>query len=374
MSKVNSRISIPIWVITLSVLLVVLGVIGATNGVAPGARSQVVSAMPALYDEQVVISIFESTDPAVVEIAVVLASSSRSRLFIPQGGQGSGFLVDTEGHILTNYHVIQGATSIRVTLFNGRTVEAQVAGASPADDIALLKVNSAAVEGIVPLTLGDSSTVKPGQMAIALGSPFGLESTITVGVVSGVERSRTGILQRPITGMIQTDALINPGNSGGPLVDSQGEVMGINTSIETTPSGITGIGFAVPINTAKALMTRLVDVENETVKRPWLGISGGGLSPAFASAFDLGVSQGVYVATVAPDSPAQAAGLVGEDGGNGATGDVITAVEGNAVSSVEDLVEYFNIRQPGDSVSLTLVRGGLTFSVTVVLGEWPDGF
>ncbi|MDP6102930.1 MAG: PDZ domain-containing protein, partial [Dehalococcoidia bacterium] len=213
-----------------------------------------------------------------------------------------------------------------------------------------------------------------GQMAIALGSPFGLESTITVGVVSGVERSRTGILQRPITGMIQTDALINPGNSGGPLVDSQGEVMGINTSIETTPSGVTGIGFAVPINTAKALMTRLVDVENETVKRPWLGISGGGLSPAFASAFDLGVSQGVYVATVAPDSPAQAAGLVGEDGGNGATGDVITAVEGNAVSSVEDLVEYFNIRQPGDSVSLTLVRGGLTLSVTVVLGEWPDGF
>jgi S1-C subfamily serine protease len=340
-------------------------------------RSQLASAVPSLYDEQVVVDIFEGADPAVVEIEVTLPRYNRFRFSIPQGGQGSGFLVDTEGHILTNYHVIQDATRIRVTLASGRTLDARVAGTSPADDIALLKVDSGAVAGIAPLLLGDSGSVRPGQMAIALGSPFGLEGTITVGVVSGVERTRTGILKL-ITGMIQTDASINPGNSGGPLLNSLGEVVGINTSIETSPNGVTGIGFAVPINTAKLLITRFLGVEGETLKRPWLGISGTALSATIADSLGLGTSAGVYVLAVMPDSPAQEAGLIEGgfevDGSPSSAGDIITAVDGHGVRSVEELVNYFNTLQPGDSVSLTIVRAGQTLQVTVLLGEWPASF
>lgn len=375
MSNVNTRVSMPVWLVTLSAVLVVMGIIGVGSGIASGVGSQAVSASPVLYDEQVVVELFERVDPAVVQIEVVQATSGRTRFSVPVSGQGSGFLVDTEGHILTNYHVVQNAASIRVTLSDGSTLEARVAGASPADDVALLKVDSGAVDGIVPLLLGDSSAVRPGQMAIALGSPFGLDNTITVGVVSGVERSRTGILLRPITGMIQTDASINPGNSGGPLLDSLGEVMGINTSIETSANGATGIGFAVPINTAKELITQFLESENETVTRPWLGISGTAMSANLAGFLGVGTSQGVYVVEVKPDSPAQEAGLIGGgpevDGVPSPVGDIIIAVDGRAAGSVEELVSYFNTLQPGDSVSLTIVRAGQVLDVTVVLGEWP---
>lgn len=375
MDRMNLRVSLPIWLVTLSAL-VLLGVFGAAGIVASGAFSKVASASPALYDEQAVVALFDRANPAVVEIEVTQSSPSRFRFAIPQGGQGSGFLVDTEGHILTNYHVVQDATRIQVILADGRTLEAQVAGTSPADDIALLKVDPQAVEGIAPLPMGDSSAAKPGQMAIAMGSPFGLKSSITVGVVSGINRVRTGILSRPITGMLQTDASINPGNSGGPLLNSLGEVIGINTAIETSPDGATGIGFAVPINTAKDLMTRFL--ENSTVKRPWLGISGTALTPALADLLDLDTSVGVYVVTVMPDSPAQGVGLrgggLGVDGRPSAAGDIITAVDGRAVKSVEELVSYFNTLQPGDAVALTIIRAGHILQVTVVLGEWPDSF
>ncbi|MDA0988476.1 MAG: trypsin-like peptidase domain-containing protein [Chloroflexi bacterium] len=377
MSTVNTRVSMPVWLVTLSAVLVVLGIIGVGSGIASGVGSQVVSASPVLYDEQVVLDLFERVNPAVVEIEVVQSRTSGSRFSVPVSGQGSGFLVDTEGHILTNYHVVQNAASIRVILSDGRTLEAQVAGTSPADDVALLKVDSGAVDGIVPLPLGDSSAVRPGQMAIALGSPFGLDNTITVGVVSGVERSRTGILQRPITGMIQTDASINPGNSGGPLLDSLGEVMGINTSIETSANGATGIGFAVPINTAKGLITQFLESDGvtETVTRPWLGISGTAMSANLADFLGVGTSQGVYVVAVTLDSPAQEAGLIEGgpevDGVPRPVGDIIIAVDGNSVRSVENLIDYFNTIRPGDSVSLTIVRAGQVLDVTVVLGEWP---
>ena len=213
-------------------------------------------------------------------------------------------------------------------------------------------------------------------MAIAMGSPFGLESTITVGVVSGVQRSRTGILNRPITGMIQTDASINPGNSGGPLLNSLGEVMGINTAIQTSADGATGIGFAVPINTAKDLLTQFL--ENVEVKRPWLGIRGMVLSPDLADSLDVDISRGVYVVAVTQDSPAQAVGLkggsTGVDGSLSTAGDIITAVDGQVVTSIEGIVSYLNTLQPGDMVVLTIARAGQILQVTVVLGEWPDSF
>ncbi len=368
MAKLKARL------VNWGVLLVLVGILVTTTTLLVQVTSNSASAAPVLYDEQAVVAIFEGANPAVVEIVATQSSPSRFRFAIPQSGQGSGFLVDTEGHILTNYHVIQDATRILVNLTDGQTLEAQVAGTSPADDLALLKVDLRAVDGIAPLPLGDSSAVKPGQMAIAMGSPFGLENTITVGVVSGVNRSRIGILSRPITGMIQTDASINPGSSGGPLLNSIGEVMGINTAIETSPNGATGIGFAVPINTAKDLLTQLMG--NTTVKRPWLGISGVALSPAVADLLDLGTSLGVYVITVLPDSPAQGAGLrgggLGVDGSTNPAGDIITGVDGRAVKSVEELVGYFNTLQPGDAVVLTVTRAGRTLQLKVVLGEWPD--
>ncbi len=372
MSKLNSQVSLPVWLIALGALLALLSIAGVASGVAPGFGPGVVSASPALYDEQVVVSIFDRSDPAVVTVNTTRESASRFGFIIPQDGQGSGFLVDAEGHILTNYHVVQDATSISVTIANGEALEAELAGSSHADDIALLKVDAEAVAGITPLKLGDSAAVKPGQMAIALGSPFGLDNSISVGVVSGVNRSRAGALHRLITGMIQTDASLNPGNSGGPMLNSLGEVVGINTSVEVSPiTGSIGVGFAVPINTAKDLMAQFV--QGETVRRPWVGISGAALSPDLAEVLGLEVSKGVYISTVTSGSPAEEAGLVAGGAGNGeASGDVITAVDGKDVTSVEDIVMHLNSLAPGDSVSLTLLRDGETTQVNVALGEWPE--
>ena len=398
MSKLNSQVSLPVWLIALGALLALLSIAGVASGVAPGFGPGMVSASPALYDEQVVVSIFDRSDPAVVTVNTTRESASRFGFIIPQDGQGSGFLVDAEGHILTNYHVVQDATSISVTLADGDVLEAKLAGSSHADDIALLKVDAEAVAGITPLKLGDSAAVKPGQMAIALGSPFGLDNSISVGVVSGVNRSRAGAgsLPRLITGMIQTDASLNPGNSGGPMLNSLGEVVGINTSVEVSPiTGSIGVGFAVPINTAKDLMAQFV--QGETVRRPWVGIKGAALSPDLAEVLGLEVSKGVYIVNVEPGSPAEKAGLVAGVASNGeaepdfitgnipgfptgpapagngeASGDVITAVDGKDVTSVEDIVMHLNSLAPGDSVSLTLLRDGETTQVNVALGEWPE--
>ncbi|MBI2872219.1 MAG: trypsin-like peptidase domain-containing protein [Chloroflexi bacterium] len=358
----------------LVLMMALVGISGAAGAAASRIFFDTASAAPVLYNEQTVVDLYEKTSPAVVEISVVVPTSSRFRFAPPQRGQGSGFLMDAEGHILTNYHVVQGATQIRVTLSDGRTLDAQVAGTSPTDDLALLTVDPQAVNGITPLPLGDSGAARPGQMAIALGSPFGLENSITVGVVSGVNRSRSGELRRTITGMIQTDASINPGNSGGPLLNSAGEVIGINTSVEVSANGATGVGFAVPINSAKTILAQLL--ESTTVKRPWLGISGMALSPDLADLLGLTTSEGIYVVTVMPDSPAQAAGLLGggsgADGVPGMGGDIIAAVDGRPVSSVEEITRYFNDLRPGDTVRLTLLRDGQTLQVSVVLGEWPD--
>ena len=379
MSKVNSGVALPIWVVTLGALLVFLSMAALVIGVMQGPGTGDASETPPLYDEQMVVSLYEKANPAVVRVETVIHTPDRFGFLFPHGGQGSGFLVDTEGHILTNYHVVHDASTVQVVLPNGETLDAKVAGRSPADDVALLKVDAKDVAGIEPLPLADSSAIETGQMAIAVGSPFGLDNSVTVGVVSGVERSRPGVLRRPITGMIQTDASLNPGNSGGPLLNSRGEVIGINTSIEanTAFSNIDpkGIGFAIPINTAKDLMTRFPD--NEIVKRPWLGISGTALSPTLAEILGIDATEGVYVMTVSPGSPAQEAGLIagGIDSiqGHGAGGDIIKAIDGVEVTSIHQMVDYFNSLDPGDPVTLTVERNGETVEVAVTLGEWPDG-
>lgn len=310
-----------------------------------------------LVEEQQIVDIYRDVSPAVVQVSVGF-------------GAGSGFLIDDEGHILTNNHVIEGASNVSVMLSDGTELDGVVLGTDPVDDVALLKVDPAELSGIEPLTLADSDNLLPGQLAIAIGSPFGLDGTITVGVISGLDRSLTGNDGRPITGVIQTDAALNPGNSGGPLLNSSGEVIGINTAIEGQSAD--GVGYSVPINTAKNVLSRLE--QGETVSRPWLGIAGTTVNSAVADELNLTADDGVYVLDVVPGSPADEAGLIGggttSGGEPGGGGDVITAADGEELRSIDDLIEFLNRKAVGEEISLTVDRGGATVSVEVTLAAY----
>ncbi len=316
-----------------------------------------VPAIEVLVEEQQIVDIYQDVSPAVVLVSVGF-------------GTGSGFLIDDEGHIITNNHVIEGVSSVSVTLSDGTEIDASVLGTDPVDDIALLRVDPADVAGIEPLTLADSDNLLPGQLAIAIGSPFGLEGSITVGVISGLDRSLTGDDGRPIVGVIQTDAALNPGNSGGPLLNSSGEVIGINTAIEGQLAD--GVGYSVPINTVKDVVSRLE--RGETVSRPWLGISGTTINSAVSDALSLDADGGIYVLEVVPGSPADEAGLVGggttAGGEPGAGGDVITAADGEALASIDDLIEFLNGKEAGAEVSLSVDRDGAIVSVDVTLAPF----
>ena len=370
MGSMKGKLIIMVAAIAL-LLTAVTGYMWVDRGTNP--NSNTASASVALYSEDTVVAIYQNVSPAVVEIKVTLQTTTALGSY-NQEAQGSGFLVDNQGHILTNNHVVDQASSVEVVLEDGKNVEAKVVGTDAADDLALIQVDAFAMSGITPVTLGDSGAVKPGQMAIAIGNPYGLDHSITVGVISGLNRTLTSSVGRPITGLLQTDAAINPGNSGGPLLNSQGEVIGINTAIENPMTGAQGIGFAVPINTAKDQLQSLLLGQN--IKRPWLGISGMAITADLAQKLGLSVDQGVYVITASADSPAEKAGIRGggtdSDRKPAAGGDIITAVDGTAVKKVEDLVSYFNTKNAGDNVSLSVVRDGKTIQVTVTLGTWPD--
>ena len=319
----------------------------------------------ALFDEDLVTELFDRASPAVVELDVSLGFGIGS-------GTGSGFFVDREGHIVTNNHVIDSARAIRVRLHDGRTLEATKLGNSPADDLALLQVDPAEVTGIDPLPLADSLEVVPGQLAVAIGSPFRNFNSVTVGVVSGRGRAPVSALARPIPDMIQTDAPLNSGNSGGPLLNSSGEVIGVNSSIRTSPfQGIDEfrIGFAVPSNTLENLLPQLIVAEE--VRRPWLGISSRPISADLME--DLGIPAGIAIASVFDDSPAQSIGLEPFRTLRGdVQGDVITAVDGRPVSSVDEMVSYFNTLLPGHTITLTIYRDMDTIDLDATLAPWPD--
>jgi S1-C subfamily serine protease len=347
----------------------------ATPVVGSEQPAAAASTLPAasLYDEEALVALYSQSIPAVVEIKTVVSGneSSFGMFGTPDvRGQGSGFIVDTEGHILTNNHVVDGASSVDVVLHSGETLTAQVVGTDRENDLALIKVDPSKISGISPLPWGDSDMVKPGQMAIALGSPYGLEGSITVGIISGLERGLAGTQTRSIPNVLQTDAAINPGNSGGPLLDSKGEVIGINTAIEASSNNI---GFAIPINNAKSLLPALL--QGGEVSTPWLGISGTEIDATLAAELNLATDHGVYVVSVVPGSPAEEAGLIpGGSDQNGPTsgGDIITAIDGRNVNAVSDLLQYLNAKEVGEQVSLTVVRGGETITVAVTLGEWPE--
>ena len=292
---------------------------------------------------------------------------------------GSGFVIDGEGHILTNNHVIENASNIEVKLGESDTeYKAEVVGADPASDLALLKVDAPANE-LHPLTLGDSSKMEVGDPVVAIGNPFGLDRTVTSGIVSALQRQIQAPNGFSIDNVIQTDAAINPGNSGGPLINAEGEVIGINSQIETGGSGSegnVGIGFAIPINTAKAEIEELED--NGEVEHAYLGIEGGSITPQLAKALNLPVEEGVIVQSVVKGGPADKAGIEGGDTSatiDGAEvtlgGDIITEIGGKKIAGMDEVIEFVNKAKPGESVKLTLLRNGQEKTAEVTLGKRP---
>ncbi len=285
-----------------------------------------------------------------------------------RAGSGSGFVIDAEGHILTNFHVVDGTSTVDVSFSNGETASGQVVGTDPGDDLALVKVDLPA--GVEPLPLGDSSAIAVGDQAVAIGNPFGLDRTLTVGVVSALGRTLTTDSGRTVRNVIQTDAAINPGNSGGPLLNDHGEVIGINSAIEGGVGGNVGVGFAVPVNVAKQYLPQLK--QGGEVKHPYLGIQGATLDSSLAQRFGVDRDTGVLVTDVPPAGPAERAGLrpFGRDARS--QGDVIVKVDGVDVTTMDQLIGEIDKRQPGDTVALTVDRGGETAEVTVTLGEWSS--
>jgi S1-C subfamily serine protease len=294
------------------------------------------------------------------------------------GGQGSGFVIDKAGHIVTNYHVIQGATSIEVSFSSQDTLEATLVGEDPATDLALLRV-AENPRGLTPLRLGDSDALEVGEPVVAIGNPFGLERTLTAGIVSALERGvRAPNGVTTIDHVIQTDAPINHGNSGGPLLNDAAEVIGVNSQIETGGSGEgnVGIGFAVPSNTVKSVVAQLQ--RSGKVEHAFLGIAARSVTEEVASTYRLPATSGLLVQTVTPGSGAEKAGLragtetVVLDGESYVLGgDIIVAAAGRPVTDIEALRSAVSARKPGDRLVLSLYRGQEKREVTVVLGRVP---
>jgi putative serine protease PepD len=298
-------------------------------------------------------TIYERARKSVVEITVSGQAGDFPLGRPPaQQGQGSGFVYDADGRIVTNQHVVDGAESISVTFWNGRTFDATVVGTDASTDLAVLDVDAPA-SLLSPLALGNSSEVEVGDNVVAIGSPFGLEQTVTAGIVSALHRQMTSPNQFTIDDSIQTDAAINHGNSGGPLLDSQARVIGVNTQIASDSGGNEGVGFAIPSNTVESIVSQLIDTGK--AEHAFLGIE---LRDATGS------GGGAVVARVRPDTPADDAGL--------RAGDVITAVAGKRIGTADELRAAINARSPGDRVSLRYRRGGESHTVQVELTSRPS--
>jgi S1-C subfamily serine protease len=329
--------------------------------------------------------IYRQSGPGVVQITSTSRGATSTDVFgNPVPGQtqqalGSGFVIDKDGHIVTNYHVVQGASEIEVSFSNQDTVKAKVIGTDPSTDLALLKVKVDA-KALTPLSLADSDKVAVGDPVVAIGNPFGLERTVTAGIVSALQREVRAPNNYTIDHVIQTDAPINSGNSGGPLIDAQGRVIGVNSQIETANGGggNVGIGFAVPSNTVKSVVAQLI--EDGRVDRAFLGVTLQDVSSDVAGVLRLPADKGVLVGSVKPGSPAAKAGIkggktqvvvAGESYQLG--GDMIVAIDGKAVATVDALRAAITAHKPGDKVELSVVHAdGSKSKVVVELGRVPD--
>ena len=319
-------------------------------------------------EERIVISVYAKVSPSVVCITAQ-----------QQFGEcvGSGFIIDHEGHVVTNHHVAEAVADLLVTLADERTWPAEIVGSDPGSDLAVLKID-APVQELTPVEFGDSATLQVGQRAIAIGNPFGLERTVTTGIISSLGRT----LSRDdsdfmLAEVIQTDAAINPGNSGGPLLDSRGRVIGVNTAIRSTSGSNSGIGFAIPVDIVKRVVPELI--ARGTYRHPWLGITGRTITSELVEAMDLPVDNGVLISTVEPNSPASKADLRGGD--HTATvgeqpieagGDIVTGIEGMTIKRFADLINYLaGQTSVGDVVTVSIVRDGQELNLDITLEERP---
>lgn len=323
-------------------------------------------------EEEANIKVYEGLSASVVNIINTAVSYDFFLNPIPQSGTGSGSVIDKKGHILTNYHVVEGAQRLDITLFDGSKWEAQFVGADPNNDLAVVKIEAPA-DKLKPISFGDSSELKVGQKVLAIGNPFGLERTLTVGIVSSLGRTMRAANNRLIRGIIQTDAAINPGNSGGPLLDSDGKMIGVNTAIFSPVGASIGIGFAVPVNTVKRVAQQLI--EKGRISRPWLGITGQDINSDIAKLLKL-PSEGVLIAEVANGSPADKAGIKGGKKivrtGNLQVvigGDMIVGINENTIRTMDELVENIESRTVGESIEVTVIRGGQRKTLKVYLSE-----
>ena len=331
---------------------------------------------PSAASQMSVNEIYERAAPGVVQIAS-MGGAVDPLSATPQHALGSGFVLDKGGHVVTNFHVVQGADEIRVSFSNRDTVKAELVGSDPSTDLAVLQVRVGA-DALTPLPLGNSDRVEVGDPVVAIGNPFGLDRTATAGIVSGVQRFITAPNDYTIDHVIQTDAPINKGNSGGPLLNDRGQVIGVNTQIETggISTGNVGIGFAVPSNTVKNVVAQIL--KTGRVEHPHLGIKGRPLIPEVAETYNLPVDEGVLVEEVGNGTGADRAGLrPGERDVvvAGVTyilgGDIIVAADGKKVSSIEDLRDAVAAHRPGEKMGLELYRGADKTSVQVTLGRRP---
>jgi 2-alkenal reductase len=336
--------------------------------------TQVNSELP--FGNGTLTSLYEEVNPGVVSIAVNVERGGQTGQ-----GAGSGFLIDEQGHIVTNNHVIAGARSVTVTFFDGSQVGAEISGADPDSDLAVIIVDQVP-DNVRPLPLGDSDAVMVGEWVVAIGNPFMLNNSMSVGIVSAVGRTiPTEVTPFSIPQVIQTDAAINPGNSGGPLLNLRGEVIGVNESIATA-NGVranAGVGFAVPVNIVRRVVPVLI--ERGEFTWPWLGVEGTTVGLLISQANNLDVQHGAYIENVVNGSPAEEAGLRGSTGttqidqlGVPVGGDVVIEADGQQINNFDDLLNVIAFHNPGDPLTLTIIREGERQEVTVTLAPRPSGF
>ena len=325
----------------------------------------------AAMEEGSLASLYRDVNPGVVNIRVYLRQAG-----LTGRGAGSGFVLDEEGHIVTNHHVVAGANLVTVIFYEGTEVEAEIVGTDTDSDLAVVKVDQLP-EGVCPLSLGASSDVNPGDSVIAIGNPFSLGSSMTLGIVSAVGRTiPTAETPFSIPSAIQTDAAINPGNSGGPLLTMDGQVIGVNAQIESTTGTNSGVGFAIPSDVVSLVVPTLV--EDGSYSWPWLGVSGTDVGLLLQDANNLDTQDGAYIVTVVEDGPAAKVALQGATGQREILGqeipvggDVIIEIDGEPIENFTDLLTTVAFRQPGDRLGLIVLRDGQRQQVVVELDERP---
>ena len=326
-----------------------------TTVVAPASSSSVPTSLTGTGSGLSINQIYKNSSPGVVDILVTSQSSGGG--FGPLGGgsqqqqgEGAGVVYDSQGNILTDEHVVSGATSVKVRFQDGTTSSAKVVGTDPSTDVAVIHVDTPA-SVLHPIAFADSTTTKVGDEVVAIGSPFSLPETTTAGIVSAVGRSITAPNNYTITGAIQTDAAINPGNSGGPLLDANGHVLGLNDQIQTNSGSNAGVGFAIPSNTVARIANQII--AGHAVKHSYVGVELNG-----------GSSGGAQVTTVQPGSPALSAGIK--------AGDVVTEINGKPITTTEGFIATVDNFAPGDTITLTVKRGGQSHTITLKLGTRPN--